>query len=103
MEIVPTQAGASKFRQKVLEVIRKMGKKSVNNLYKPMLEHGNVEKKFHTAARGKSNRPDVAAILNPDNIQTHVNVVIEQLSNTAPEGYDWQRWQQREDMQYILS
>lgn len=75
MEIVPTQAGASKFRQKVLEVIRKMGKKSVNNLYKPMLEHGNVEKKFHTAARGKSNRPDVAAILNPDNIQTHVNVV----------------------------
>ena len=82
------QAGASKFRQKVLEVIRKMGKKSVNNLYKPMLEHGNVEKKFHTAARGKSNRPDVAAILNPDNIQTHVNVVIEQLSNTAPEGYN---------------
>ena len=81
------QAGASKFRQKVLEVIRKMGKKSVNNLYKPMLEHGNVEKKFHTAARGKSNRPDVAAILNPDNIQTHVNLVIEQLSNTAPEGY----------------
>lgn len=65
-----------------------MGKKSVNNLYKPMLEHGNVEKKFHTAARGKSNRPDVAAILNPDNIQTHVNMVIEQLSNTAPEGYD---------------
>lgn len=65
-----------------------MGKKSVNNLYKPMLEHGNVEKKFHTAARGKSNRPDVAAILNPDNIQTHVKVVIEQLSNTAPEGYD---------------
>lgn len=48
------QAGASKFRQKVLEVIRKMGKKSVNNLYKPMLEHGNVEKKFHTAARGKA-------------------------------------------------
>ena len=82
------QAGASKFRQKVLEVIRKkMGKKSVNNLYKPMLEHGNVEKKFHTAARGKSNRPDVAAILNPNNIQTHVNLVIEQLSNTAPEGY----------------
>ena len=65
-----------------------MGKKSVNNLYKPMLEHGNVEKKFHTAARGKSNRPDVAAILNPDNIQSHVNLVIEQLSNTAPEGYD---------------
>lgn len=31
-----------------------MGKKSVNNLYKPMLEHSNVEQKFHKAAKGKS-------------------------------------------------
>ena len=30
-----------------------MGKKSVNNLYKPMLEHSNVEQKFHKAAKGK--------------------------------------------------
>lgn len=29
-----------------------MGKKSVNNLYKPMLEHSNVEQKFHKAAKG---------------------------------------------------
>lgn len=30
-----------------------MGNKSVNNLYKPMLEHSNVEQKFHKAAKGK--------------------------------------------------
>lgn len=65
-----------------------MGKKSVNNLYKPMLNHGNVEKMFHRAAKGKTERPDVAAILNPDNIRHHVDLVIEQLSNTAPDGYD---------------
>lgn len=65
-----------------------MGKKSVNNLYKPMLERGNVEKKFHKAAKGKTERPDVAAILDPNNIQSHVDLVIEQLSNTAPEGYE---------------
>ena len=39
-----------------------MGKKSVNNLYKPMLEHSNVEQKFHKAAKGKTERPDVAVI-----------------------------------------
>ena len=49
-----------------------MGKKSVNNLYKPMLEHSNVEKKFHKAAKGKTERPDVAVILEPTNIQRHV-------------------------------
>ena len=65
-----------------------MGKKSVNNLYKSMLERGNVEEKFHKAAKGKTERPDVAAILDPNNIQSHVDLVIEQLSNTAPEGYD---------------
>lgn len=65
-----------------------MGKKSVNNLYEPMLEHSNVEEKFHKAAKGKTERPDVAAILNPENIQQHVETVIEQLSNTAPEWYD---------------
>lgn len=65
-----------------------MGKKSVNNLYEPMLEHSNVEEKFHKAAKGKTERPDVAAILNPENIQQHVERVIEQLSNTAPEWYD---------------
>lgn len=65
-----------------------MGKKSVNNLYKPMLEHSNVEQKFHKAAKGKTERPDVAVILDPNNIQRHVNIVIEQLENTAPEGYD---------------
>lgn len=65
-----------------------MGNKSVNNLYKPMLEHSNVEKKFHKAAKGKSERPDVAVILKPENIQWHVETVIEQLSNTAPEGVD---------------
>ncbi len=62
-----------------------MGNKSVNNLYKPMLEHSNVEKKFHKAAKGKTERPDVAAILDPNNIQKHVEIVIEQLENTAPE------------------
>ena len=65
-----------------------MGKKSVNNLYKPMLEHSNVEQKFHKAAKGKTERPDVAVILEPTNIQRHVKNVIEQLENTAPEGYD---------------
>lgn len=65
-----------------------MGKKSVNNLYKPMLEHGNVERKFHVAAKGKTQRADVAVILKPENIQRHVEIVIEQLSNTAPEGFD---------------
>lgn len=65
-----------------------MGKKSVNNLYKPMLEHSNVEQKFHKAAKGKTERPDVAVILEPTNIQRHVKNVVEQLENTAPEGYD---------------
>jgi hypothetical protein len=65
-----------------------MGNKSVNNLYKPMLEHSNVEKKFHKAAKGKTERPDVAVILDPNNIQKHVENVIEQLENTAPEWYD---------------
>lgn len=65
-----------------------MGKKSVNNLYKPMLEHSNVEKKFHKAAKGKTERRDVAVILDPNNIQKHVENVIEQLENTAPEWYD---------------
>ena len=64
-----------------------MGKKSVNNLYKPMLEHSNVEQKFHKAAKGKTERPDVAVILEPTNIQRHVKNVVEQLENTAPEGY----------------
>lgn len=53
-----------------------------------MLEHGNVERKFHIAAKGKTQRPDVAVILQPENIQRHVETVIEQLSNTAPEGFD---------------
>lgn len=53
-----------------------------------MLEHSNVEEKFHKAAKGKTERPDVAAILNPENIQQHVEKVIEQLSNTAPEWYN---------------
>ena len=65
-----------------------MGKKSVNNLFEPMLEHSNVEKKFHIAAKGKTERSDVAVILKPENIQRHVETVIEQLSNTAPEGHD---------------
>lgn len=65
-----------------------MGKKSVNNLYKPMLEHSNVEQKFHKAAKGKTERPDVAVILEPTNIQRHVKNVVEQLENTAPEGYN---------------
>ena len=65
-----------------------MGKKYVNNLYKPMLEHSNVEQKFHKAAKGKTERPDVAVILEPTNIQRHVKNVVEQLENTAPEGYD---------------
>lgn len=65
-----------------------MGKKSVNNLYEPMLEHSNVEAKFHRAAKGKTERKDVAEILKPDNIQKHVETVIEQLSNTAPEWYN---------------
>ena len=65
-----------------------MGKKSVNNLYKPMLEHSNVEQKFHKAAKGKTERSDVAVILEPTNIQRHVKNVVEQLENTAPEGYD---------------
>lgn len=56
-----------------------MGKKSVNNLYKPMLEHSNVEQKFHKAAKGKTERPDVAVILEPTNIQRHVKNVVEQL------------------------
>ena len=60
-----------------------MGKKSVNNLYKPMLEHSNVEQKFHKAAKGKTERPDVAVILEPTNIQRHVKNVVEQLENTA--------------------
>lgn len=64
-----------------------MGNKSVNNLYKPMLEHSNVEQKFHKAAKGKTERPDVAVILDPNNIQQHVKTVIEQLENTAPEWY----------------
>ena len=63
-----------------------MGNKSVNNLYKPMLEHSNVEQKFHKAAKGKTERPDVAVILEPTNIQRHVKNVVEQLENTAPEG-----------------
>lgn len=65
-----------------------MGKKSVNNLFKPMLEHSNVEAEFHKAAKGKTERPDVAEILKPENIQNHIETVIEQLKNTAPEGYD---------------
>ena len=64
-----------------------MGKKSVNNLYKPMLEHSNVEQKFHKAAKGKTERPDVAVILEPTNIQRHVKNVVEQLENTAPKGF----------------
>jgi hypothetical protein len=64
-----------------------MGNKSVNNLYKPMLEHSNVEQKFHKAAKGKTERTDVSVILDPNNIQKHVEKVIEQLENTAPEGY----------------
>lgn len=63
-----------------------MGKKSVNNLYEPMLEYSNVEKKFHKAAKGKTERADVERILNPQNIDEHIKFVIEQLSNTAPEG-----------------
>lgn len=65
-----------------------MGKKSINNLYEPMLEHSNVEEKFHKAAKGKTERPDVAEILDPNNIQKHVSTIIEQLENTAPEEYD---------------
>lgn len=53
-----------------------------------MLEHSNVEQKFHKAAKGKTERPDVAVILEPTNIQRHVKNVVEQLENTAPEGYD---------------
>lgn len=65
-----------------------MGKKSVNNLYEPMLEHSNVVKMFHKAAKGKTERGDVAKILNPDAIDKHANFLIEQLENTAPEGVD---------------
>lgn len=65
-----------------------MGKKSVNNLYEPMLEHSNVEKMFHKAAKGKTEREDVAKILNPDALGEHVKILIEQLKNTAPEGVD---------------
>lgn len=65
-----------------------MGKKSVNNLYKPMLEHSNIEKKFHKAAKGKTLRNDVAVILNPDNIQRHIETLIQQLENTAQEEYE---------------
>ena len=65
-----------------------MGKKSVNNLYKPMLEHSNVEKMFHNAAKGKNERPDVAKILKPENLDGHVKFLIEQLENTVPEGMD---------------
>ena len=53
-----------------------------------MLKHSNVEKKFHKAAKGKTERPDVAVILDPNNIQKHVETVIEQLENTAPEWYN---------------
>lgn len=60
-----------------------MGKKSVNNLYKPMLEHSNVEQKFHKAAKGKTERPDVAVILEPTNIQRHVKNVVEQRGRVA--------------------
>lgn len=62
-----------------------MGKKSVNNLYEPMLEHSNVEKMFHKAAKGKNEREDVAKILNPDNLDKHVKFLIGKLENTAPE------------------
>lgn len=48
-----------------------------------MLEHSNVEQKFHKAAKGKTERPDVAVILEPTNIQRHVKNVVEQLENTA--------------------
>lgn len=65
-----------------------MGNKSVNNLYEPMLTHDNVKKKFQKAAKGKTERSDVAVILDPKNIDRHVEKVIEQLSNTAPEGFD---------------
>lgn len=65
-----------------------MGKKSVNNLYEPMLEHSNVEKMFHKAAKGKTERGDVAKILNPEHIDKHVKFLIEQLENTAPECVD---------------
>lgn len=65
-----------------------MGKKSVNNLYEPMLEHSNVEKMFHKAAKGKTEREDVAKILNPENIDKHVKFLIEKLENTAPEGME---------------
>lgn len=75
-----------------------MGKKSVNNLFEPMLEHSNVEKKFHIAAKGKTERSDVAVILKPENIQRHVETVIEQLSNTAPEGMTYRIRKRRGDL-----
>lgn len=65
-----------------------MGKKSVNNLYEPMLEHSDVKKMFHKAAKGKTEREDVAKILNPKNIDRHVKFLIERLENTAPEGME---------------
>lgn len=65
-----------------------MGKKSVNNLYEPMLEHSDVKKMFHKAAKGKTEREDVAKILNPKNIDRHVKFLIEKLENTAPEGVE---------------
>ena len=60
-----------------------MGKKSVNNLYKPMLEHSNVEQKFHKAAKGKTERPDVAVILEPTNIQRHGIPVLSRQDDSA--------------------
>lgn len=53
-----------------------------------MLEHSNVEKMFHKAAKGKTEREDVAKILNPENIEKHIKFLIEQLENTAPEEMD---------------
>lgn len=42
----------------------------------------------YCVCKGKTERPDVAVILEPTNIQRHVKNVVEQLENTAPEGYD---------------
>lgn len=57
-----------------------MGNKSVNNLYKPMLEHSNVEQKFHKAAKGKTERPDVAVMLDSN------EAVQKLIANEAGEG-----------------
>lgn len=62
-----------------------MGNKSVNNLYLPMLEFENVKAMFYRAAKGKRQRPDVAAILNPETIDGYVYDLIDKLKNTAPE------------------